>query len=61
MHVEAHLLDCVGDVRPGEGEVLESPDNGGPMLEETLAGVSAGVEQGWQSLMPKCSRMSQVY
>jgi hypothetical protein len=24
MHVEAHLLDCVGDVRPGEGEVLES-------------------------------------
>jgi hypothetical protein len=25
VHVEAHLLDCVGDVRPGEGEVLESP------------------------------------
>jgi hypothetical protein len=24
MHVEAHLLDRVGDVRPGEGEVLES-------------------------------------
>jgi hypothetical protein len=22
MHVEAHLLDCIGDVRPGEGEVL---------------------------------------
>jgi hypothetical protein len=25
MHVEAHLLDHVGDVKPGEGEVLESP------------------------------------
>jgi hypothetical protein len=26
MLVEAHLLDRIGDVRPGEGEVLESPD-----------------------------------
>jgi hypothetical protein len=25
VHVEAHLLDRVGDVEPGEGEVLESP------------------------------------
>jgi hypothetical protein len=25
VHVEAHLLDRVGDVRPSEGEVLESP------------------------------------
>jgi hypothetical protein len=25
VHVEAHLLDHVGDVRPDEGEVLESP------------------------------------
>jgi hypothetical protein len=25
MHVEAHLLDRVGDVKPGESEVLESP------------------------------------
>jgi hypothetical protein len=25
-HVEAHLLDREGDVRPGEGEVLESPN-----------------------------------
>jgi hypothetical protein len=25
MHVEAHLLDRVGNVRPDEGEVLESP------------------------------------
>jgi hypothetical protein len=25
VHVETHLLDFVGDLRPGEGEVLESP------------------------------------
>jgi hypothetical protein len=25
VHVEAHLLDRVGNVGPGEGEVLESP------------------------------------
>jgi hypothetical protein len=25
VHVEAHLLDRIGDVEPGEGEVLESP------------------------------------
>jgi hypothetical protein len=39
MHVEARLLDHVGNVEPGEGEVLESPSqvtigsqvaNGGP-------------------------------
>jgi hypothetical protein len=46
VHVEAHLLDHVGDVRLGEGEVLESPSqdvigsrvaDGPPMLEGTLA------------------------
>jgi hypothetical protein len=26
VHVKAHLLDCVGDVRPTEGEVPEGPD-----------------------------------
>jgi hypothetical protein len=26
MHVVAHLLDCVGSVKPDEDEVLESPD-----------------------------------
>jgi hypothetical protein len=26
VYVEAHLLDCVGNVGPGEGEVLESPN-----------------------------------
>jgi hypothetical protein len=46
LHVVARLLDHVGDVNPGEGEVLESPDqatvssrvtDGGLMLEKTLA------------------------
>jgi hypothetical protein len=42
VHVEAHLLDRVGNVGPSEGEVLESPSqvavgsrvmDGGPMLK----------------------------
>jgi hypothetical protein len=46
VHMEAHLLDRVGNIRPGEGEVLESPSQAvvgsrvadrGPMSEETLA------------------------
>jgi hypothetical protein len=46
MHVEAHLLDCVGDVRSSEGEVLEifshatvssQVTDGALMSEETLA------------------------
>jgi hypothetical protein len=46
VHVEAPLLDCLGNVGPGEGEVLESPSqaavgsrvaDGGPMSKETLA------------------------
>jgi hypothetical protein len=26
IHVKAHILNYVGDVRPGDGEVLKSPD-----------------------------------
>jgi hypothetical protein len=46
MHVKAHLLDCIGDVRPGEVEVLKSPDQApvgsrvidrAPASKETLA------------------------
>jgi hypothetical protein len=48
MHVKAQLLDRVGNIRAGEGDVLESPDQatvgsqivdagGGGMSEETLA------------------------
>jgi hypothetical protein len=45
VHVEAHLLDCVDNVRLGEGMVLESLSQAvvgsrvverGPMSEETL-------------------------
>jgi hypothetical protein len=46
VHVEAHLLDRAGNVRPGEGEVLKSPSHATvgsrvadrvPRSEETLA------------------------
>jgi hypothetical protein len=46
LYVEAHLLDRVGNVRAGEGEVLEGPNQAAvgsrvadraPMSEETLA------------------------
>jgi hypothetical protein len=46
VYVEAHLLDHVSNVGPGESEVLESPSqvavgsrvaDGGSMSEETLA------------------------
>jgi hypothetical protein len=46
IHVEAHLLDRIGNVGSGEDEVLESPSQAvvgsrvtdrGPMSEETLA------------------------
>jgi hypothetical protein len=46
VHVEAHLLDHVGNVGPGEDEVLESSNqaavgsrvaDGAPMSEETLS------------------------
>jgi hypothetical protein len=64
LHVEEHLLDRVGDVSPSEGKVLESlgqaavgsrVTDGGPMLEETFARGSTGVEQGLHS------RMSRAY
>jgi hypothetical protein len=46
VHVEAHLLNRIGNVRPGEGEILESPSQAAvssrvtdvaPMSVETLA------------------------
>jgi hypothetical protein len=46
VHVEAHLLDRVGNIGSGEGEVLKSHNqamvgsrvtNGAPKSEETLA------------------------
>jgi hypothetical protein len=53
IHVEAHLLDRIGNVGSGEDEVLESPSQAtvgsrvtdrGPMSEETLAWVSTDME-----------------
>jgi hypothetical protein len=46
VHVEAQLLNHVGNIGPGEGEILESPSQAavgsqvtgrGPMSEETVA------------------------
>jgi hypothetical protein len=33
MHVEVHLLDCVSNVEPGEGEVLGSLKGRGPFID----------------------------
>jgi hypothetical protein len=69
VHVEAHLLDGVGDVEPGEDEVLKGPDST-PVtgrsgdrgaVAETLPCVSIGVAQGLHSAMLACSRRSTVY
>jgi hypothetical protein len=66
--VEAHLLDGVGDVVPGEHEVLKCPgstpvvgrigDRGA--AAETLPCVSTGVAQGLHSAMPVRSRRLTV-
>jgi hypothetical protein len=44
--VEAHLLDRVGDVRAGEGEVLESPDQAVIGSQVTDGGPHLGGELG---------------
>jgi hypothetical protein len=46
VHLKAHLLNIVGNVKPGEGEVVE---------------VSIGMVQSLQPLMPAPSRISQPY
>jgi hypothetical protein len=67
VHVNAHQLDRIGDVRLGEDEYWRAPVRlrqvvglliGAPMSEETLAQVSAGVVQRLQLLMPAHSRIS---
>jgi hypothetical protein len=69
VHVEAYPLDDVGDVGPGEDEVLKCPgdapiagriDDRGPVAE-TLPCVSTGVAHGLHSGMPARSRRSTVY
>jgi hypothetical protein len=44
VHVEAHLLDCVGDVGPGEGEVLESPSQATVGSQVTNGGTRVGAD-----------------
>jgi hypothetical protein len=69
VHVEAYLLDDVGDVGPGEDEVLKCPDNApvagrigdqGPAAE-TLPCVFTWVAQGLHLAMPTRSRRLTVY
>jgi hypothetical protein len=70
VHMETDLLHSIGDVRPGEGEVLKgtgkTPIPGGVLdrvtsASESFACVSTGVEQGLQSIILARSRMSRVY
>jgi hypothetical protein len=70
MHMEAHLLDGVGDVGAGEDEVLKGPEEtpiAGRIgqrrvaVRETLPLVSIRVVQGLQSATPARSRMSTMY
>jgi hypothetical protein len=69
VHVEAHLLDGIGDVGPGEDEVLKCPGNA-PIAgrigdrgsaAETLPCVLTGVARGLHSAMPALSKRSTVY
>jgi hypothetical protein len=70
MYVEAHLLDHVGNVRPGEGDVLESPSqaavgcrvtDGGPHVGGDL-GFSVDQRGAWLAIAyASSSRMSRAY
>jgi hypothetical protein len=70
VHVKAHLLNSVGDVRAREGEVLESPGKT-PVLSrvghrraveaKSLSNVSTGVVADLQAVMPALSRISATY
>jgi hypothetical protein len=70
VHMETDLLHGVGDVRPGEGEVLKGTDKT-PVAGGVRDWVTRGlrefglridwVEQGLQSLIWARSRMSRVY
>jgi hypothetical protein len=70
MHVEADLLDGVGEVGVGECQVLEGSSEApevprisnrrDPDSVETLACVSTRVKTGLQSTMPAPSRISRA-
>jgi hypothetical protein len=70
VHVGADLLNGVGDVRPGEGEVLEGSSqaaevrgilNRGAISGGQLGLMSTGVVHGLQSAMPARAKMSSMY
>jgi hypothetical protein len=44
--VEAHLLDCVGNIEPSEGEVLESPSQATVGIQVTNGGPHIGGDLG---------------
>jgi hypothetical protein len=46
VHVKAHLLDCVGNVGPGEGEVLKSPSQGAVGSRVADGGLHVGGDLG---------------
>jgi hypothetical protein len=69
MHVEANLLDCVGDVGAGERQVLEGPgeapkvsrvSNRRPGLGGDLGLHVHCVKTGLQSTIPARSRISRA-
>jgi hypothetical protein len=68
--METDLLHGVVDVRPSEGDVLKGTDKTpipGGVLDRVTHGLRelrlrvTRVEQGLQSLILACSRMSRVY
>ena len=70
MHMETDLLNSVGEVRPGEGEVLQSAGQTpvGSRISHRITQISrqlrlsvTGVEQGLQSIIPARFRISSAY
>jgi hypothetical protein len=72
MHIEADLLNSVGNIRPSECEVLQAParlrkseaseaESGMPAMADSLGLVSTGVVQGLHAVMPARARMSSMY
>ena len=70
MHMETDLLSSVGEVRPGEGEVLQSASQTpvGSRISHRITQISRQLrlsvdrsEQGLQSVIPARSRISRAY
>ena len=68
--METDLLGSVGEVQPGEGEVLQGTSQTpvGSRISHRITQISGqlrlmstGVEQGLQSVIPARSRISRAY